>query len=80
MVKMEKRKVIGCILITIILFMLFVIFINHETIFSNRMTFNYPDGCIEEYINNKLITDECIEGRKLITQGSKQWLNNLNQT
>jgi len=77
---MEKRKVIGCILVAIILFMVFVIFVNRETIFSNKVTLNYPDGCVEEYINNKLITDECTEGRKLLDAGSKQWLNNLNQT
>jgi len=77
---MNKKNIIGCVLIAIILFMIFIIIVNRETIFSNKVSINYPNGCIETCVNNKLITDECTEGRKLLDAGSKQWLNNLNQT
>ena len=77
---MNKRNIVGCILIAIILFMFFIIYMNKETIFKNKVTINYPDGCVEKYTNNKLMTDECTEGKKLINEGSRKWINNLNQT
>jgi len=53
---------------------------NRETIFTSKMDIDYPDGCVETYINNKLITDKCIEGRKLLDRGSQQWIQQINQT
>jgi len=77
---MKKRNIIGCVLIAIILFMIFIIIMNKDTIFKNTISINYPDGCVETFVNNKLVTEECTQGRKLIDEGSREWIYNLNQT
>lgn len=77
---MNKRNILACVLISIILFMLFLIIVNNDTIFKNKIDINYPDGCIETFVNNKLITKECTNGRKLLDRGVEQWIHNLNQT
>lgn len=59
---------IGVVCITVIIVMTILIVINHEKWFMSTVNIKYPDGCIEVFKNSKLVTDKCIEGRKLIEE------------
>jgi hypothetical protein len=40
--------------------------------FKSEITVQYPDRCIEKYVNQKLVTDECTKGRILMNQKQKK--------
>jgi hypothetical protein len=54
-----ERKTLAIILGVVIVIMAILIYINRETFFASRTTIKYPDGCIEKYVNAKLITPKC---------------------
>lgn len=39
--------------------MALVIYINRDNFFASRATIKYPDGCVEKYRNDVLITPKC---------------------
>ena len=59
------RVTIGIICFLIILIMAIWMIKERDTLFRSEAQIVYPDRCIEEYINSKLVTDECVEGRML---------------
>ena len=62
----KKKKVSLAVVLGIIIFIgvLFIAF-NYDTLFSNKIEITYPDGCIELYEQNELVSPICEEGRVL---------------
>ena len=91
---MEKNKIIiACGLGAIILILVGVMLYYKDTVFRNEITIEYPDGCVETYVNNKPISPMCIEGRKIMDDqlskganansevlwtGDEEWTKKLN--
>ncbi len=50
---------IAASLIFLIIVLGVIISVNKDTLFTNYANLTYADGCIEEYINGVLVTDEC---------------------
>jgi hypothetical protein len=42
---------------------------------KNVTTMTYPDKCVETYVNGKLNSSICEEGRKIVAQGAKGVVN-----
>lgn len=59
----KTRIIIGIGLIILIIIMGTMIILNKDKWFRQEINLTYPDGCKETYINGKLTTPECIEGR-----------------
>ena len=38
---------------------------NKDSWFMTKTTIEYPDGCIEEFVNKELVDEECTRGREL---------------
>jgi len=57
----KKRKIIAAILLLIIISGMVYIFINKDSLFENRVTIYYKDGCVEKWVNKKLTTPKCNE-------------------
>lgn len=62
----KVRIIIGIILCIIIIVMGIYTYVNREKFFQNRATIQYPNGCVEVYINNELTGEECITGRQMV--------------
>ena len=61
---MNKGKIIiGLILVIIICMTIIYGFLNWNTLFMSAVEIEYPDGCVEYYIDGQLNSSECIEGR-----------------
>lgn len=41
---------------------------NKENLFKHQVTITYPDKCVEHFVNNQLVSDECTKGRLLMEQ------------
>ena len=41
------------------------IYKNGKDLFTSKVTITYPDGCVEEFENNELVTEMCSEGRAI---------------
>lgn len=65
---MERRNMIGIILVAIILISVCFLIIYRDSFFSSKITREYPDGCVETYINKELISDKCIIGREIVNR------------
>jgi len=66
---MEKNKVIlACVLIGVILVLGVVIFLNKDTMFRQEINITYPDHCVETYVNGKIVTPNCTNGRMMLEQ------------
>ena len=59
------RVYLVCFFLAIIIAMCIVIYSNKDTIFRHEVNITYPDQCVEQYVNGKLMTPECIEGREM---------------
>ena len=55
----KTKGIIAVFLILIILVTAGYMFQNRENLFTNKGTIVYPDGCIENYVNNELVGDSC---------------------
>ena len=63
----SKSRIIIGIILCIIICTIFVLAIKYkDEWFKNEVTIIYPNRCIEKYVNQKLITKECTEGRILL--------------
>ena len=76
---MDKRIriILGLFFIGIIILMTIVIFINKDTWFTNKVTLEYPDGCIEIYKNGEIVTDECIVGRMIVEESKNKYNDSI---
>ena len=45
---------------------------NRENLFKRVATITYPDRCVEEYVNEELITPECTVGMQLVDKQKKE--------
>ncbi len=75
---MEKRirQYIGIAFVFIIAISILAIILNWDIAFTQTVEVIYPDGCQEKFVNSKLVTEECVEGRVLEKQeadGVGQW-------
>lgn len=59
MIKIERRTLLAVVLLVVIIIMALVIYINRDNFFASRATIKYPDGCVEKYRNDVLITPKC---------------------
>lgn len=75
--KNSKKKWIGLALILIILAMTIYIYKHQDTLFTNKATITYADGCTEIYEDTILVSDICHQGRVLensvATSGQEEW-------
>lgn len=62
------RFIIGICLIVIMIVMGVYTYNHREEFFSNKVIIEYPDGCVEIYINNEMVSPECTNGRALVEQ------------
>lgn len=56
---MNKKIVYAIIFVLIIIITSFFIINNWNKLFTNKVDVKYPDGCVETYINFKLVGDSC---------------------
>jgi len=73
----NKRNVIGFILTLILIGTIAYAVTNRDTIFKNEVVVEYPDGCIEKFVNGNLVTEECTEGRILYEESINGPSHNL---
>jgi len=66
-----SKKILATVLIILIISLCIGLYAYRDTIFMTKVSLTYPDGCIEKYENNELITPECTEGRLLKEQQEK---------
>ncbi len=59
MISKKIRIGIGIALIIIIIIMSVVVYNNKDKYFINEVIVKYPTGCVEKYVDTKLITDPC---------------------
>jgi len=63
---MDSKRMIGVgILVSVIIALSVTIAINKDSWFQHRVEMNYPDNCMEEYIDGELVTPICVKGREL---------------
>ncbi len=75
------RKIIGISLVLAIIIMAVIAVKNKDTLFKQVIKVEFPDGCIEEYINGELVTSICEKGRQMELDDEgygydKIWQNN----
>lgn len=56
---MNKRIIIGIALSLIMIVVIIFAIANKDTLFTNEVVIEYPDGCVEKYVMNKLVTEKC---------------------
>lgn len=61
----KYRNIIGCLLVLIIVLMGSYMYLNSDNLFKRTVKITYPDGCIETYDNEILVSPECYHGRLL---------------
>ncbi len=59
----QHRKWIALGLLAVIIIMSLYVYKHKDDLFMNRITVEYPDGCIEIFENAELVTPVCEEGR-----------------
>ena len=59
------KKIIGIGLVIAIIIMTMIVVKNKDTLFKQIIKVDFPDGCSEKYINGKLVTPICEEGRQM---------------
>ena len=64
----ETRITIASILVLAIVGVCIIAYMNKDTLFTNNVELEYPDGCIEEYVDTILVTDVCEEGRRIMEE------------
>lgn len=57
------RGAIAAVLVFLILGLSMYVYLNKDTLLTNTTELEYPDGCVEEYVNGVLVSDVCEEGR-----------------
>lgn len=63
---MERKKVVSIIFFIILIVGIgLYVLINRETLFTNKITIDYPNGCSETYVNKELVSPKCPELDKL---------------
>ena len=63
---MNKIKVIVGISLVIAIVIISVIVVkNKDTLFKQVIEVGFPDGCVEKYINGKIVTPVCEIGRQM---------------
>lgn len=65
------RNIVAVVLVILIISVGFLAFINKDSLFKNEVKIKYPDGCEEVYINTKIVTPECIEGRQMTEEQNR---------
>ena len=68
-----KRKILLSVCIAVIIIMAVLCVIYRDTFFKTTVKITYPDGCVETYDGDVLISPECTEGRLLEKQKGGQW-------
>ena len=48
------------------------IYQNKENLFKSQTTITYPDRCVEQFDDDKLVSDECTYGRMLMEQQQQE--------
>ncbi len=76
--KKTLRYGVGAIFIIILIWVASFMIINKEELFKNEIILTYESGCTETYINNELVTPECIKPQGY--QRDNQWAANINLT
>ncbi len=72
---MERNKIIiVSLLISLILIMSSVVFLNRDTLFQSSVTLEYVDGCKEVYKNTELVSPVCENGRAIAENNNKDIL------
>ena len=65
----------------IILFVVGMMLFAKDIVFKNEVVIEYPDGCIETYVNTMPTSPMCVEGRKIaedqLTKGANANSNTL---
>ena len=61
----KTKKIIGVCLILAIAIMAVIAVKNKDTLFKQIIEIRFPDGCVEGYINGKLVTPVCESGRQM---------------
>jgi hypothetical protein len=69
------RTTIGIVLFFIIAVMVIIAVKNKDEWFKNEATIEFPDGCVEKYVNGELVTDECTEARMLLEKQEEMQYN-----
>lgn len=64
------QKIVVAILIVAIIAGVIITAKNKDIWFTSIVEIKYPDGCIETYHNDALVTPECTEGRALMEKQS----------
>lgn len=62
---MEQRTIFATVLILVIAAGIFYVGTHWTELSRNEIRVEYPDGCIEVFINMELTTPICEEGRRL---------------
>jgi hypothetical protein len=83
----KPRMMIGIALGILMLCGTVYIAMNWDEMFLSKVDIEYPDGCVETYINAKLTTEECTDGRMLAEkeledrqqQNDNKWSFNVTQ-
>lgn len=66
------RMGLGGLFIVVIVVTGLILFFNRDTLFTNRAVIEYPDGCVEVYINTVLQGNECTNGRQIVEEREAQ--------
>ena len=59
---------IGAVLLSIIIIMSMVTYIYRDEFFKSTVNIEYPDGCVETYINKELVSNKCVYGREIVNR------------
>jgi hypothetical protein len=65
------RTIFGIFLILLIIAAVIFTYVNRDVLFINEVQIKYPDGCVEKYVNTKMTTPECVEGRRMLAEQHK---------
>jgi len=75
---MNKKTIKYLIVITLTLIILIcstILMLNYKEMFTNKVNITYPNGCVESYINGKLVTEKCNEIQYEFELGDSLWIN-----
>jgi hypothetical protein len=68
---LKDKVILSISFLAILAISLYLIY--NKDAFKNVIEIKYPDGCIERYVDMKLMTPNCTTGRGMTEIGKKQW-------
>ena len=71
MLEMNKRIIIGTLLVLLIIGMAIFCFMNKDKLFSSDINVTYPNGCTEHFVDKQLVSPSC---GCVLNVGSKDYI------